>query len=150
MKSKRNICILALSLAVSLLFWARVGICCQTFTVTEAELIALENHLSALEANNDALMMVLAESNEDLQTARAALTASKQELQTLRAQLQTLKDEANAARQSLATAQKELDDAAKSLKASEAAHGKTEGRLKTQRNIWEALFFVACGIAATR
>ena len=146
--TKNTIILLLLSLAC---FWCpSVGICSPTYMVTEDELLTLEQHLSALEANNDALMMVLAESNEDLQTARAALTASKQELQTLRAQLQTLKDEANAARQSLATAQKELDDAAKSLKASEAAHGKTEGRLKTQRNIWEALFFVACGIAATR
>ena len=150
MKSKKNICILALSLAVSLLFFWRVGICCPTYTVTEAELLTLEQHLSALEANNSELLTILNESNEDLTTARAALTASRAELQTLKAQLQTLMTEAQAARQSLQIAQKELDDAAQSLKASEAAHGKTEGRLRTQRNIWEALFFVACGVAATR
>lgn len=142
--------IMLLLLSVSFWFWPGVGICSQTYTVTEDELLTLEQHLNALQANNDALMMVLVESNEDLQTARSALTASRQELQTLKTQLQTLKDEAIAARQSLQTANDELQKAAQSLKQSEAAHGKTESRLRTQRNIWEALFFVACGVAAAR
>ena len=139
-------------LVLSFFFWLlpSSGICCPTYTVTEDELLTLERHLDALEQNNSELLIILTESNEDLQTARAALTASRAELQTLKAQLQTLMTEAQAARQSLQIANDELQRAAQSLKASEAAHGKTEGRLRTQRNIWEALFFVACGVAATR
>ena len=157
MKGKRNICILALSLAVSLLFWARVGICCPTYEISEIQLSTLETELNALAENNEELLIVLSESQTDLNEAREQLVELKQKLAisaanlaTLRADLQKSLAEANAARQSLQIAQKELDDAAKSLKASEAAHGKTEGRLRTQRNIWEALFFIACGVAATR
>lgn len=141
-----------ISLLLALFFWCWPGAIgyCQTYTVTGEELATLENHLDALEQNNSELLTILNESNEDLTTAKEALTASKQELTALKQRLQTLMSEAEQARRSLETANEELQKAAQSLKQSEAAHGKTEGRIRTQRNIWEALFFVACGVAATR
>ena len=128
------------------------GICYanQTYTISETELLTLENHLTALEQNNETLEAILTESNEDLTIALDALMKSQSELATLKAQLQQAKSDAESAKNSLAIANDELAKAAQSFKQYEKERDKTESRLRNQRNIWEVLFFVACGVAAAK
>lgn len=121
-----------------------------TYTISETQLQELQNHLNALEANNETLKEILSTSGEELTAALNALTESKKELQTLKEALRQAKAEAESARQSLQTANDELQKAAQSFKASEAARDRTENRLRNQRNIWEALFFIAAGVAVAR
>lgn len=129
-----------------------VGICYAnpTYTISETQLQELQNHLNALEANNETLKTILSTSGEELTAALNALTKSNEELMRLKAELQTCKAEAESARQSLQTANDELQKAAQSFKASEAARDRTENRLRNQRNIWEALFFIAAGVAVAK
>ena len=145
---------LSIILLLPLLFWlsAPVGFCSesQTYQISEAQLTALENHLNALEANNAALMTLLNESNQDLTEATNQLNESKNQIAELRRELQALKNESEAARQSLKTANEELKKASESFKASEKAHAKIEGRLRTQRNLWEVIAAVMVGICVTR
>jgi chromosome segregation ATPase len=110
----------------------------------------LEQHLNALEANNEMLKGILSESDEELTAALNALMKSQEELTRLKAELTQCKNDAESARKSLQIANEELRKASESFKASEAAHDKTESRLRTQRNIWEALFAVAVGVAVAR
>ena len=140
----------ALLLSALLLFWPCVGICSQTYTVTADQLSTLERELNALRANNDELSQLLTQSDVDLTQAREALQRSKAELETLKQRLTALSAEAVTVRESLKTANEELRLASESLKKSEQDRQRAEGRLRTQRNIWEALFFVACGVAICR
>lgn len=122
----------------------------QTYTISETELTTLQNHLTALEQNNETLKAILSESNEDLTIALDALMKSQNELATLKAQLQQAKSDAESARNSLQIANEELQKASQSFKAYEKERDKTENRLRNQRNIWEVLCFVAVGVAVAR
>ena len=122
----------------------------QTYQISESELMTLENHLTALEANNETLKAILSESNEDLTIALDALMKSQNELATLKAQLQKAKSDAESANQSLKIANDELAKAAQSFKQYEKERDKIEGRLRNQRNIWEVLCFVAVGVAVAK
>lgn len=140
------------ALLLSALFWCWpcVGICSPTYTVTADQLLTLERELNALRANNDELTRILNESDTDLTQAREALKRSRADLETLKQRLTALSAEAVTVRESLQTANDELRLASESLKKSEQDRQRAEGRLRTQRNIWEALFFVACGVAICR
>ncbi len=134
------------------LCWPCAGGCSasRTFEISESELQMLEQHLNALEANNNELLNLLAASTLDLNEASQSLSASKKELETLRAQLTALQAETKSLSESLKTANEELKRASESFKASERERDKIEGRLRTQRNIWEALFAVAVGVAIAK
>ncbi len=140
----------ALLLSALFLFWPCAGFCSQTYTVTADQLLTLERELNALRANNDELTRILSESDMDLMQAREALQRSRADLETLKQRLTALSAEAVTVRESLQTANEELRLASESLKKSEQDRERVEGRLRTQRNIWEALFFVACGVAICR
>lgn len=122
----------------------------RTFEISESELQTLENHLTALEQNNETLLNLLAASTLDLNEASQSLSESRKELETLRMQLTELQAETKNLSESLKTANEELKRASESFKASERERDKVEGRLRTQRNIWEALFAVAVGVAVAR
>ena len=151
-KIKRVLFITLLFSASLFLFWASVGSCSesQTFEISEEQLTTLEAHLNALEQNNKELLNLLNASEMDLNEASLSLNESKKELETLRKQLTALQAETKQLDESLRTANEELKRASESFKKCEAAHDKTEGRLRTQRNIWEALFFIAAGVAVAR
>ena len=129
-----------------------VGICysSQMYQITETELMTLENHLTALEQNNETLKMLLSESDESLTIALEKLMESQSELATLKAQLQKAKSDAESANQSLKIANDELAKASQSFKAYEIARDKTENRLRNQRNIWEILCAIAVGFAVVK
>ena len=145
---------LGIILLLPLLFLlsSSVGFCSesQTYQISETQLTALENHLSTLEANNAALMTLLNESNQDLTEATQQLSESKNQIAGLRRELQALKRESETARKSLAIANEELKRASESFKQSEKAHERIEGRLQTQRNVWEALAAILAGICIAR
>jgi chromosome segregation ATPase len=122
----------------------------QTYTISESELTTLQNHLDALEQNNETLKAILSESNEDLTIALDALMKSQNELATLKTQLQQAKNDAESARNSLQIANNELQKAAQSFKQYEKERDKVEARLRNQRNIWEVLCLVAVGVAVAR
>ena len=144
--------IMPLLLAACCLCSPSAGFCSgsQTYQISESELTALEQHLIALEANNNELLHLLNASELDLSEASQSLSASKKELETLRMQLTELQAETKSLSESLKTANEELKRASKSFKASERERDRIEGRLRTQRNIWEALFAVAVGVAVAR
>lgn len=129
-----------------------VGFCSEspTYQVNETQLMALGNHLNALEANNAALMTLLDESEMELTEATNQLAESKKQITELRSQLQALKNESEEARQSLSIANAELRKASESFKQSEKVHERIEGRLRTQRNLWEVIAAVMVGICVTR
>lgn len=134
------------------LCWHSVGICSksQTYTISETQLEMLQNHLTALEANNNELLNLLNESNLDLNEASLSLSESRKELETLKAQLIALQVETKQLDESLRIANAELQNARESFKKSEQEHDKIEGRLRNQRNLWEVLCLVAVGVAVAR
>lgn len=134
------------------LCWPCAGGCSpsRTFEISENELQMLEQHLNALEANNDELLNLLAASTLDLNEASQSLSASKKELETLRMQLTELQAETKSLSESLKTANEELKRASESFKASERERDKIEGRLRNQRNIWEILCVIVAGIAIAK
>ena len=155
MKWERGVFLLALLV----LCWGRpsCGACAETYTITEAQLLTLEENLAALQSNNAALLKALSESSEDLtiarsesETLRERLGEVERKLLGLRDELERLKIESESARRSLAIANEELKRASESFKASEKAHEKVEGRLRTQRNLWEALAAVLAGVCIAR
>lgn len=152
MWTKTKFCAMVFWLSALCLCLPSVGGCSpsQTYQISESELTTLENHLDALEANNETLKAILSESGEELTIALDALTKSNEELMRLKAELAQCKTEAESARQSLQTANDELRRASELFKASEREHAKNEGRLRTQRNVWEALFAVSLGFAIAR
>lgn len=145
---------LSIILLLPLLFWLSAPVCfcseSQTYTINETQLMALEAHLNALEANNAELMTLLDESNQDLTEATKQLNESKNQIAELRRELQALKNESEEARRSLTTANEELKKASESFKASERAHERIKGRLRTQRNVWEAIAAVLAGVCIAR
>lgn len=149
---KTRLCATAFLLLVLCLCLPSAGTCSpsQTYQISENELQMLEQHLNALEANNNELLNLLAASTLDLNEASQSLSASKKELETLRMQLTELQAETKSLSESLQTANDELRKAAESFKASEKERDRIEGRLRTQRNIWEVLFAVAVGVAVAR
>ena len=151
-KIKRVLFITLLLAASLFLCWQSVGSCSenQQYTISATQLEALQNHLNALEQNNSELLNLLNASEMDLTEASLSLSESKKELETLRAQLTALQAETKQLDASLRTANEELQRARESFKKSEKEHDRIEGRLRTQRNIWEALFAVAVGVAVAR
>ena len=149
---KTKLCVMAFSLLALFLSWPSAGICSesQQYTISATQLEMLQNHLNALEQNNSELLTLLNASEMDLTEASLSLNESKKELETLRAQLTALQAETKQLDESLRTANEELQRARESFKKSEKEHDRIEGRLRTQRNIWEALFAVAVGVAVAR
>ena len=96
------------------------------------------------------LLNLLNASELDLNEASRSLSESKKELATLKAQLETLQAETKTLSESLKIANEELAKASASFKASERERDKIENRLRTQRNVWEALFAVAVGVAVAK
>lgn len=146
---KVRLIIFLLALA-SCLWWPCVGGCSESrmYQISESELETLQNHLNALEANNNELLNLLAASTLDLNEASQSLSASKKELETLQMQLTELQAETKSLSESLKTANEELMRASESFKQSERERDRIESRLRTQRNIWEVLCLVAVGVAA--
>ena len=147
-----RLCIIASSLAFLCLCWPSAGSCSanQMYQISATQLEMLSSHLTALEKNNAELLSLLDASEMDLTEASLSLNESKKELETLRAQLIALQAETKQLDASLRTANEELQRARESFKKSEKEHDRIEGRLRTQRNIWEALFAVAVGVAVAR
>ncbi len=147
-----RLCIIASSLAFLCLCWPSAGSCStnQMYQISATQLEALSSHLNALEKNNAELLSLLDASEMDLTEASQSLSASKKELETLREQLTELQAETKRLDESLRTANAELQNARESFRKSEKEHDRIEGRLRTQRNVWEVLFFLAAGVAATR
>ena len=146
---------LAFIFGLSLFFYlssAFAGICCasQQYTISETELETLQNHLSELERNNEVLKAILSESGEELTAALNALTESQKELTMLRNELTQCRNDVKSANESLEKANLELQNARISFRESEKEHDKIEGRLRTQRNIWEILCFLAVGAAIAK
>lgn len=150
--TKKNFINVLFSFLALLWFSPCVGGCSEnpTYTISESELQTLSNHLEILEKNNETLKAILSESNGDLTSALEALTKSQNELMTLKAQLTQAKNDAESAKASLKIANDELQKAAQYFKECEAAHAKTENRLRNQRNVWEFLCALAVGVAVAR
>ena len=131
---------------------AFVGTCyaSQTYTISESELTTLETHLNELTTNNETLKTILTAQDGELTQALNLLMKSQSELLTLKTQLQQAKSDAESARSSLKIANEELLKAKESFMKCEAAHDKTEGRLRTQRTIWQVVACVLVGVAAAR
>ena len=130
------------------LLFSSVGGCSEprTYQISETQLLTLEEHLNALESNNEMLKSILSASDESLMIALDKLTESQNELTKLRTQLEKARLDAQNAKLSLETANQELKRAAESFKACEAEHSKTESRLRTQRNVWEIVACVLAGV----
>lgn len=152
MWKKTKLCATAFLLLVLCLCWPSVGGCSpsRTFEISESELQMLEQHLNALEANNNELLNLLNASTLDLNEASQSLSASKKELETLRMQLTELQAETKRLSESLRIANAELKRASESFKASERERDKIEGRLRNQRNIWEILCVIVAGVAIAK
>lgn len=121
-----------------------------TYTISESELETLQNHLTALEKNNETLKVILTTQDESLTVALDALMASQKELNELKVELQRARSETQSARNSLQIANEELQKASESFKQCELEHDKTESRLKTQRTIWQIAACLLAGVAAAR
>lgn len=152
MWKKINFSKVCFMLALLCLSFLSVGFCSEsrTYEISEEQLTTLEAHLNALEANNSELLNLLNASEMDLTEASLSLSESKKELETLRAQLTALQAETKQLDASLRTANNELQNARISFRESEKEHDRIEGRLRTQRNIWEILCFLAVGTAIAK
>ncbi len=128
------------------------GICSanRTYEISETELQTLSEHLTALEQNNSELERLLNESGVELTTASTALIESRNEIEKLQTQLKKLQQETNQLSESLRIANSELQNARISFRESEKERDRIEGRLRTQRNIWEVLCFLAVGVAVAK
>lgn len=148
----KKLCVSLVLCALACLSAGFCGICYanQTYTISATQLEMLQNHLNALETNNNELLNLLNASEMDLSEASLSLSESRKELETLKAQLTALQAETKKLDESLRIANAELQNARESFKKSEAQHDKIEGRLRNQRNIWEVLCFVAVGVAVAR
>ena len=129
-----------------------VGFCSpnQTYTISESELMTLEQNLQTLEMHNEMLKAILTTQDSELTEALNLLTRSQEELAKLRNELKIARQETQSARNSLQIANQELQKASESFKQYEKERDKTENRLRNQRNIWEVLCFVAVGVAVAR
>lgn len=142
----RNVVTLSL-LAVFFVFSPSHGSCSErVYQVSESELETLQNHLNALEQNNEMLKNILSESGQELTAALNALSESQTELTMLRQELKECKNEAEKARLSLEIANAELRSASESFKQFE----KEANRVRKQRNLWEVLCAIAVGCAIAK
>ena len=148
MKWERGVFLLALLV----LCWGRPssGACAETYTITEAQLLTLEENLAALQSNNAALLAALSESSEDLTIARSESEALRErlgeverQLRGLRDELERLRSESQNAKESLTIANRELQSAVESVKRLE----KTRRRIERQRDLWEVVAVILGGIA---
>lgn len=98
-----------------------------------------ETQLSTLEKNLDLLDQLLAQQDPELTKLQLQLVESKKELTTLRNELATSKEQLRKAEDSLRNANLYLEKCAQEGK-------KTRLRVKTQRNLWEAV--AACLVMA--
>ncbi len=127
---KRSILLL---LALFCLLWA--GPCsAQFYTVTEAELTELDTIFSALEQNNNQLLMGLEKSQTDLKTAQILLGKYRQDLETLRERLTLLENKLRLKGIELVEARSLLDAANRSFEEYAKDTKKTMHRIKRQRN----------------
>ena len=152
MWTKANCLRALLMLSVLLWCWPSAGICSEsrTYQISESELLTLEQNLATLETHNETLKAILSTQDNELTEVLNLLMKSQEELTKLRNELQTARNETRSARESLRIANEELRRAGESFKAYEKERDKAENRLRTQRNVWEALFFIAAGVAAAR
>ena len=128
-----------------------VGTCyANQYTISEDELMKLEQNLTILEQHNETLKAILTTQDSELTEALNLLMKSQEELTKLKAELQIARSETQSARKSLEIANEELQKASQSFKQYEAERDKTENRLRNQRNIWEVLCLVAVGVAVAR
>lgn len=135
-----------------LLLSSGLGSCSEsrTYQISEMELTQLEIHLQALKQNNETLKKILSASGLELTQALDELSKSQTELEKLMNELDQCKSDLSNASESLRIANANLQNASQSFKAFEREAEKTQGRLRTQRNIWETLFFIVAGVAAAR
>ena len=159
MWTRTRLCVLLVMSLSFCLFSPSAGGCSpsRTYTISEEELTTLSNNLAELRANNEALTMLLNESDsgltiaaEELTKLRRELSEAKKRLEESQTSLMQMKRDAEDARSSLRIANAELQSARESFRQSERERDKIEGRLRTQRNVWEALFAVAVGVAVAR
>ena len=128
-----------------------VGTCyANQYTISEEELMKLEQNLTILEQHNETLKAILTTQDSELTEALNLLTKSQEELMKLRNELKIARQETQSARNSLETANLELAKAAASFRELEKERDRTENRLRNQRNIWEVLCLVAVGVAVAR
>lgn len=120
------------------------------YQISETQLEMLSSHLTALESNNNELLSLLDASEMDLTEASQSLSESRKELTMLREQLTALQQETKRLDESLKIANQDLQNARESFRRSEKERDRIEGRLRNQRNIWEALFVVAVGVAVAK
>ena len=151
MKMGRSILLLALLV----LCWGRpsCGSCAETYTITEAQLLTLEENLAALSMNNAALLEALSASSTDLTEARSESEALRERLDEverqllgLRDELERLRSESQNAKESLTRANRELQSAVESVKTLE----RKRRRIERQRNLWEVVAVILGGIAVMR
>ena len=132
---KLLLCFLALLLAWWLLGPSGTASASGTYTVTEAELKALETRLETLN-------QISVTQQQESMRLRDTLTKSEQELQTLKSKLDTSTVQLQQAQESLANANKSLQEYA-------AEEKRTRLRIKAQRNFWIVTTITAIIIAVT-
>ena len=159
MWTRTRLCVLLFISFFSFAFSPSAGGCSPSrmYQISEEELTTLQEHLSALEQNNAELMILLFESDsgltiaaEELTRLRLELSEAKKRLEESQTSLMQMRKDAEDARNSLRIANAELQSARESFRQSEKERDRIEGRLRTQRNVWEALFAVAVGVAVAR
>ena len=132
-----------LAFLLCLFFWwvlGSAGTCSagnvqRTYTVTEAELQALENRLETLN-------QISQTQQQESKRLKDTLATSKQELTMLRSQLNTSTEQLKQAQESLANANKSLQEFANEEK-------RTRLRIKRQRNFWIVTTITAIVVAVT-
>ena len=108
----------------------------KTYTITEAQLQALETRLNLLD-------QILAQQNPELTTLQLRLAESRSELSTLRSELNMSKQRLTKAEESLANANQLLAKYAEETK-------RERLRIKAQRNTWLAVALVAATVAIVK
>lgn len=116
--------------------WASETPPVKTYTITEAQLQALETRLSLLD-------QILAQQNPELTTLQLRLAESRNELSTLRSELNTSKERLMKAEESLVNANQLLAKYAEETK-------RERLRIKAQRNTWLAVALVAATVAIVK
>jgi len=104
----------------------------KTYTITEAELVQLENNLARLSAINSKLQM-------ESTTQNTQVAELQKQVRLLQSQLVTLRQESEKQQELLTKANKSLAEFATEAK-------RTRLRIKAQRNTWEAI--AACLVVA--
>ena len=97
----------------------------RTYTITEQELVTLENNLAKLSAINNKLQM-------ESKTQNTQAAELQKQVQLLKSQLSTLRQESERQQALLTAANKSLEEYAIEAK-------RTRLRIKAQRNTWEAI-----------